>query len=144
MPLAVTHVILTIVLVDLYRDYILKNKKYFTMHTVMIAGIAGLLPDIDIPLSKIFALFSIHIDLIEHGMITHTPIFGLIFLIPAFYFLKKENKTMAYYFFAITFGILFHIFLDLKLHQTFMVNHYCLWKTITQIWNTVLRICFHL
>ncbi|MCK5176750.1 MAG: metal-dependent hydrolase [Candidatus Aenigmarchaeota archaeon] len=115
MPLAVTHVILTIVLVDLYRDYILKNKKYFTMHTVMIAGIAGLLPDIDIPLSKIFALFSIHIEWIEHGMITHTPIFGLIFLIPAFYFLKKENKTMASYFFVITFGVLFHIFLDFLL-----------------------------
>ena len=33
MPLAVTHVILTIVLVDLVRDYLMKNyKKYFTLH----------------------------------------------------------------------------------------------------------------
>lgn len=49
MPLAVTHVLLTIIAVDLFRDYFLKNKRYFTIHTVFIAGIAGLLPDMDLP-----------------------------------------------------------------------------------------------
>ena len=112
MPLAVTHVILTIIVVDIYRDYFLKNKEHFTLHTVMIAGIAGLLPDIDIPLSKLLAMFNYFPGWLQHGGITHTIFFGIIFLIPALYFWKKQNKTIATYFFAITFGILFHIFLD--------------------------------
>jgi hypothetical protein len=41
MPFAVTHVLLTIILVDLFRDYVAKHKKYFTLHTILIAGIAG-------------------------------------------------------------------------------------------------------
>ncbi len=51
MPFAVTHVLLTIILVGLYRDYVTKHQKYFTLHTVFIAGFSGLLPDIDIPLN---------------------------------------------------------------------------------------------
>lgn len=111
MPLAVTHVILTIILVDLYRDYVSKHKKYFTIHTVMIAGVAGLLPDIDIPINWILSYFGYYFEIMQHGGLTHTAFFGLIFLVPAFYFLRK-NKKIATYFFVITFGILFHIFLD--------------------------------
>jgi len=49
MPTAVTHVILTIILLDLFRDYLMKNhKRYLTLHTLFIGGVAGLLPDIDI------------------------------------------------------------------------------------------------
>lgn len=112
MPLAVTHVILIIILVDLYRDYITKHKRYFSLHTVFIAGLAGLLPDIDIPLNW---LFNYSFDFFKHGGITHTPLFGLIFLIPAFYFLRKEKHKRAMYFFVICFGILFHLFLDFLL-----------------------------
>jgi len=38
MPFAVTHVLSAIIFVDLFRDYIAKHKKYFTLHTVFIAG----------------------------------------------------------------------------------------------------------
>ena len=82
MPLAVTHVLLTIIVVDLFRDYVLKKKykKYFTLHTILIAGIAGLLPDIDVPINMILNFFGYFPDLVLHGGLTHTPIFGLIFL----------------------------------------------------------------
>jgi membrane-bound metal-dependent hydrolase YbcI (DUF457 family) len=109
MPFAVTHVLLTIILVDLYRDYVAKHKKYFTMHTLFIAGFAGLLPDIDIPLNLILNPFGVSIP---HGTITHTPIFGLIFLIPAFILWHQKKHKVAVYFFVISFGILFHILLD--------------------------------
>ena len=112
MPLAVTHVLLTIILVDFYRDYFTKHKKYFTLHTLVIAGIAGLLPDIDVPINWLLNFFGYSSQLLTHGGITHTPIFGLIFLIPAFIFLKKRKHKTAMLFFVITFGILFHIFLD--------------------------------
>ena len=39
MPYAVAHVILTIVIADIYRDYFAKKK--FPMIYVFIAGIAG-------------------------------------------------------------------------------------------------------
>ena len=58
MPFAVTHVISSIILVDLYRDYVAKHKKYFTLHTVFIAGLAGLLPDIDLPLNWLLNFFN--------------------------------------------------------------------------------------
>lgn len=113
MPLAVTHVLLTIIVVGLYRDYITKHKRYFTLHTVFLAGVFGLLPDIDI----VFRMFSQATgvalpELLVHGGITHTPIFGLIFLIPAFILLKMDNHKTATYFFVAAFAILFHIFLD--------------------------------
>lgn len=112
MPLAVTHVLLTIILVDLYRDYFTKHKKYFTLHTLLIAGIAGLLPDIDVPISWLLNTFGYSFEILKHGGIFHTSIFALIFFIPAFIFLKKEKHKTAMIFFVITFGILFHLFLD--------------------------------
>ena len=112
MTLAVTHVLLAIILVDLYRDYFAKNKKYFTLHTVLIAGIAGLLPDIDIPLNWLFSFFGYSSQLLAHGGITHTLLFALIFLIPGFIFFKKGKNKTAMVFFVITFGILIHLSLD--------------------------------
>ena len=96
MPLAVTHVILTIVLVDLFRDYIMKNhKKYITLHTLFIAGVAGLLPDIDVAINMFFNIIGVQVSgFLQHGGIFHTPIFGLIFLIPGFILWnKKKHKA---------------------------------------------------
>lgn len=116
MPLAVTHILSTIILVDLYRDYFSDHKKYFTLHTVLIAGIAGLLPDIDFPLRIIANIFDLNTPiLLQHGGITHTPFFAMFFLIPGIYLWKKQKHTKAMYFFVIVFGIMFHLFLDYTL-----------------------------
>ncbi len=109
MPFAVTHVLLTIILVDIFRDYFTKHRKYFTLHTIFIAGIAGLLPDIDIPLNWFLNLFGLSIT---HGTITHTPLFALIFLIPGFILWYNKKHKEAVYFFVICFGIFLHLFLD--------------------------------
>src|SRR3989338_9048657 len=109
MPFAVTHVLLAIIAVDLYRDYVAKHKKYFTLHTVFIAGFAGLLPDIDIPLSWFLNLLGA--DLL-HKTITHTPFFALIFLVPAFILWHYKKHKTSVYFFVTCFAILFHIMLD--------------------------------
>jgi len=113
MPLAVTHVLTSIISVDLYRDYVAKHKKYFTLHTVFLAGLFGLLPDIDVPLGMIanFFQFSVPI-LLQHRGITHTPFFALLFLIPGIILWKKKKHKYAVYFFVATFAILLHIFLD--------------------------------
>ena len=113
MPQAVVHVLFAIIVIDLFRDYIVKKKKkYFTLHTILIAGIAGLLPDIDIPINWLLNSLGYSYSLLQHGGITHTAIFGLVFLIPAFILWKNKKHKLATYFFVITFGITFHIFLD--------------------------------
>ncbi len=113
MPFAVTHVLLTIIAVDLYRDYVTRHKRYFTLHTIFIAGVAGLLPDMDLPLTWIGQIFNFSLpEILQHGYITHTAFFGLIFLIPGIFLWMKGRHKQATYFFAICFGILFHNFLD--------------------------------
>jgi len=109
MPFAVTHVLFSIIAVDLYRDYVTKHKKYFTLHTVFIAGLAGLLPDIDIPLGILLNFFGIEFF---HRTFTHTPLFGLIFLIPALIYWKLKKHKIAVYFIVICFGVLSHVLLD--------------------------------
>ncbi|MDP7323142.1 MAG: metal-dependent hydrolase [Candidatus Woesearchaeota archaeon] len=113
MPYAVTHVLLTIIAVDIYRDYFMKkHKKFLTLHTLLIAGIAGLLPDIDIAINWILSNVGYQGSILLHGAITHTAFFGLIFLIPGYYYCKQKDHKMAMYFYVICFGILFHVFLD--------------------------------
>ncbi len=112
MPFAVTHVLLTIIIVGLYRDYVATHKKYFTLYTVLIAGIGGLLPDLDVPLNWLLNKFGYSFELLEHGGITHTPFFGVLFLIPAVILLWKKKHIWSMYLFVVSFGIFFHIFLD--------------------------------
>lgn len=109
MPFAVTHVLLTIIIIDLYRDYVVKHKRFFTLATVFIGGVAGLLPDMDIPLNWIFSKFGLEM---MHRGITHTLWFALLFLIPGLIFLNRGNKKNALLYFVMSFGVFFHIFLD--------------------------------
>jgi membrane-bound metal-dependent hydrolase YbcI (DUF457 family) len=115
MPFAVTHVLASIIPVDLYRDYVTKHKKHFTLFTILVAGIAGLLPDLDIALSLIMSKLGWQIPLLFHRGFTHTLLFGLIFLIPGLrlWFSKNKYKKWGILFFVISFGITMHILLDL-------------------------------
>jgi len=113
MSLGVTHVLISIILVDLYRDYITKHKKYFTIHTVFLAGFFGLLPDIDIVLRMFASFLNFNVPvLLQHGEITHTPFFAFLFLIPAVILWRKKKYKQATYFYVATFAILLHILLD--------------------------------
>jgi len=116
MPLTVTHVIITVIIVDLYRDYITKHKKYFTLHTIFLAGVFGLLPDIDVLLGMLASI--IHFDiplLLQHGGITHTPLFALLFLIPGIILWRMKKKKTAVYFYVAAFAIFLHLLMDFTL-----------------------------
>ncbi len=113
MPYAVTHVIITIILVDLFRDYALKHKKkYFTLHTIFLAGFGGLLPDIDLPLEYLLNYLGLSTPLLIHRGITHTPFFALLFLVPGIILFMRKKHKLATYFFVIAFGIFMHTGLD--------------------------------
>jgi membrane-bound metal-dependent hydrolase YbcI (DUF457 family) len=116
MPLAVTHVLISVILVGLYRDYVTKHKKYFTLHTVFLAGVFGLLPDLDIPIRMISQFFNFSVPaLLQHGGVLHTPLFALLFLIPGVILWANKKKKFAVYFYVACFAIFLHIFLDFLL-----------------------------
>lgn len=119
---AVTHIILTIVLIDVFRDYFMKKK--FPTYIVLIGGIAGLIPDIDIVFSWIYNLIN-NTNVSFHGGITHSILFPIIFFAIGLvlYFEKtniknhtkiKKQKYRNWYIiaFVIAFGWFFHLFLD--------------------------------
>ena len=111
MPQAVVHVLFTIIALDLFRDHLLKNKHKLSLHYVFIGGVAGLLPDIDIPIYWLLNKFLGFNVPFFHRVFTHTFLFILIFLfISLIYF--DLNRKVSILFGIITFGVAFHIFLD--------------------------------
>ena len=121
MAYAVTHVIVAIVLIDIYRDYIARKK--FPTWFVLVGGIAGLLPDIDVPLQwTASAIVGQTIEL--HRIWTHSVICVASFLLIALFFHLQKHKTMvifsrklhywkiALFFTVIAAGWMTHISLD--------------------------------
>jgi len=120
MPTAVTHLLVPIILVALYRDlYVRKNgKRKFPLHYVLIAGLGGVLPDIDFVAYFILHFYGFAYDQV-HRQITHSLIVPLSFLILGFltsrvkpFILRKHHLTLKGIFFALSFGTLTHIILD--------------------------------
>lgn len=111
MPQAVVHVLFTIIVLDLFRDHFLKDKRKLPLHYVFIGGVAGLLPDIDVTLFWFLKnLLGLDVPWF-HRVITHTFLFILIFLVISLIYFDF-NKKASRLFGIITFGVAFHIFLD--------------------------------
>ena len=111
MPQAVVHVLFTIIMLDLFRDHFLKNKKKLPLHYVFIGGVAGLLPDIDVPLFWLLNNFLGFNVPWFHRVFTHTFLFILIFLFIALIYFDF-NKKAGLMFGIIAFGVAFHVLLD--------------------------------
>ncbi len=48
MPHAATHVLIPVIILEVFRHYFVKDRKLFPIHYVIIGGIAGLIPDLDV------------------------------------------------------------------------------------------------
>ena len=53
MPLAVTHVLLTIIAIDIFRDYIIKKKRLIPLNFLFIGGLAVALIYLSFQVNKI-------------------------------------------------------------------------------------------
>ena len=128
MPFAVTHVILTIVLVGLFRDFFMKHK--FSTSFLELAGFAGLLPDAGIVIDWLLAAF-FNSSTSVHRLYTHSVIWAVLFAAIAVFvhfsakkkqynlFQYKIKKNSVVLIFAIiAFGWLIHILLDCMLAGT--------------------------
>jgi membrane-bound metal-dependent hydrolase YbcI (DUF457 family) len=118
MPQAVTHFLIPVILLELFRDFFIKDKKSFPIHYVFIGGLAGLLPDLDIAAYYILSFFGFTIQEI-HRTFSHNIFFPLIFIILALVFynfkserLGKHHLKLRNIFFVIAFGISVHLLLD--------------------------------
>ncbi|MBD3155925.1 MAG: hypothetical protein GF368_04705 [Candidatus Aenigmarchaeota archaeon] len=106
MPLAVTHILVPIILVDVFRDHILKKTKTITNKHVLLAGLAGLFPDIDIPIGHILLQRNVH------RLYTHNIWIPVLFLAFAMYFWSIGKKKISRYFIVMAFGFFTHLLLD--------------------------------
>jgi len=119
MPFAVTHVLVTIILIDLFRDYFIGKKGFIPLHFIFLGGVASLLPDIDIPIYWVINnLIGIKTSWF-HGTISHTFLIPAIFLVAAV-IVHRINKKNAVLLYVVTFAYAFHIVLDFLLNGKIM------------------------
>ena len=118
MPQAVIHFLIPVILLGLFRDFFVKNKKSFPIHYVFIGGLAGLLPDLDIAVYYFLSFFGFKIQEI-HRTFSHSLLFLILFILLGFVFYKFKNKEFGKHhlklkniLFVIAFGIFIHLLLD--------------------------------
>ena len=120
MPTAVTHLLVPIFIASLFRDYILRKqtKKKFPLHYVMIAGIGGVLPDINILFWLFLKPFGYAIEQVHRNWI-HSIFIPLFFIFLALLLYKinvnphrKHILNLGIICLALAFGTSMHIILD--------------------------------
>ncbi len=114
---AVAHILTPIILLDLYRDHIAKKK--FNLKYVMLAGIGGILPDIDVLVYWVLnLLFGTTLSQV-HRTLSHTLLIPTLLIIAAA-IIYKLSKKISYALAAITFGYFMHLLLDFVFIGTIM------------------------
>jgi len=120
MPYATTHILLAIILIELFRDYFVKSNKKFPRYYILIAAIAGIIPDLDIAGYYVLSFFGFTFEQI-HRTFFHTIFIPIIlFLIGIFIYqtkikqkeFSKRHITIHVTFFILALGSLLHLILD--------------------------------
>ncbi|MBD3355042.1 hypothetical protein GF361_03585 [Candidatus Woesearchaeota archaeon] len=93
MPQAAAHILIPLILMSLFRDfYIKKYKKNFPLTYVLIAGIAGIIPDLDVAAFWILHFFGFTMEQV-HRTFAHTIFVPLVFF-AFFIILKNANLSV--------------------------------------------------
>ncbi len=119
MPQAVTHVLVPIILLSIFRYiYQKRTKKEFHMQYVLIGGLAGVIPDFDIPIYWVISNFGYAFEQV-HRTFLHTLFIPVIFLALAFISnltfkrkIGKNNLSLTTILLICAFGSLIHLILD--------------------------------
>jgi len=120
MPFIATHILVVIILIELFRKYWIKSNKKFPRYYIFIATIGAILPDFDFVIYYIGYFFGFTINQI-HRTFLHT------FFIPIALFLIglgvyklgikyeafwQRHITLSTTFFILAAGSLIHLLLD--------------------------------
>ena len=120
MPQAIMHVLVPLILMALIRDWYnsKKGKNILSAHYVLVAGLAGLIPDLDVAVYWILHFSGYTLEEV-HRTFAHTIFVPLIFLILFLVFRKlkpielgKRGLKLNLIFFMLGFGSLLHLILD--------------------------------
>jgi len=124
MPQAVFHIVIAILIAEFIREYVVKDKKKFSIYYVFIAGLAGIIPDLDVAVFWILSFFGYSLNDI-HRTFTHTLFLPLLFLILSFIFwnlkireLGKHHLKLHTIFLMIVLGCSIHLILDATIAGT--------------------------
>jgi hypothetical protein len=120
MAYAVTHILVVILAVELFRKFVVKNNKIFPRYYILIAAIAGLIPDLDIAAYYILYFFGFSIEQV-HRTFMHSAFIPLgLFLIGLIIYvtgikhpeLRKHRLRISTIFFILAAGTIIHLILD--------------------------------
>lgn len=120
MPNAATHILIPIIIIDLIRDYVLKDKESITTNHLLIVGIAGILPDIDVAFGLIMTMLNGSSPMIFHRTITHSLFIPLALAIATVAAYKLNKKEAGKITLMITIGYASHLLLDFLLIESIM------------------------
>ena len=121
MPFAVTHILAAVILIELFREYFIKDKQKFPRYYILIAAIGGIIPDLDFLAYYILSFFGFTFEQI-HRTFFHTLFIPLILFLIGIFLWKMEIKNskigkmhmkLPVIFFIFTSGSILHIFLDM-------------------------------
>jgi len=122
MAQAVTHFLFAAILVALFRDKYLKyrDRRHFPVHYLFVAGLGGVLPDLDFFALMILQFFGFTYEQV-HRTFSHTLLFALILLVIGLVlhlcdnpqFGKRHKMKWSCVFYILSFGSVVHIILDM-------------------------------
>ncbi len=121
MAYAVTHMIVAIIAVELYRKLFVKNNKIFPRYYILIAAIAGLIPDLDIAAYYFLYFFGFSLEAVHRTFMHSVFIPAGLFLIGMFFYttrikhpeLRKHRLKISTIFFIFAAGTIIHLTLDM-------------------------------
>ena len=115
MPYATTHILIPILLVSIFRDFFAKKK--FSLHYVLIAGLGGIIPDLDIAAYWILHFFGFTLEAV-HRTFMHSTLLLIILLSFALVFrkttfkIRKHKLNLGVIFLMLFIGSAMHLGLD--------------------------------
>ncbi len=123
MPLAVTHIMVPIIVMELFRDFYPQIKEQFERKYVFLLGMAGILPDADVVIFNIANMIGAPFpeSNLGHRILFHNvwlPLGFFVFYLIFRYLSMKNRKTMKKYssfskvFIIMFFGFVAHLLLD--------------------------------
>jgi len=120
MVYAATHIILAIIIIELFRKYYIKDNNKFPRHYILLAAFAGLIPDLDIAAYYVLYFFGFSFSEV-HRTFLHTIFVPLILFLIAglFYTFKihsseagKMHMKLPMIFFILGLGATIHLIVD--------------------------------
>ncbi|MDP2628717.1 MAG: metal-dependent hydrolase [Nanoarchaeota archaeon] len=123
MPLATTHILVAIILIELFRNFFVKDNKKFPRYYILIAALGGIIPDLDIAGYYVLSLFGFTFEQI-HRTFFHTIFIPLILFLIGIFIYQTKMKSKEFgkrhinlhtTFFILAAGSLLHLILDATL-----------------------------